>query len=72
MDFYHPMGLEKLKNLRIAKQNQETVFEESRTYYCWSFFQKEQKEQTDYTKDQAIYTRLYKKEVCLSTGEKQI
>lgn len=43
--------------------------EVSGTYYCRSFFPKEQ---TDYTKGQAIYTMLYKEKVCLSTGEKQI
>ena len=146
LDFHHLMGLGKLKDLRIAKQNRETVFNEilkgiitykeitesryigllqnrfeplmsieqlldnsrlvfryntklnqfslieadyllsipheekdiyifiakneaSGTYYCRSFFPKEQ---TDYTKGQAIYTMLYKEKVCLSTGKKQI
>lgn len=146
LDFHHLMGLGKLKDLRIAKQNRETVFneilrgiitykgiaksryigliqnrfepllgieqilddnrlvfryntklnqfslieadyllstshegkdiyifiaknQECGTFYCRSFFPKEQ---TDYTKGQAIYTMLYKEKICLSTGEKQI
>lgn len=146
LDFHHLMGLGKLKDLRIAKQNRETVFNEilsgkitykriaesryigliqnrfeplmnieqlldhnrlvfryntklnqfslieadyllsvphegediyifiaknecSGIYYCRSFFPKEQ---TDYTKGQAIYTMLYKEKICLSTGEIQI
>lgn len=35
-------------------------------YYCRSFFPKEQ---TDYTKGQAVWTMLYKEKTCLSTGE---
>ncbi len=38
----------------------------TRTYFCRSFFPKEQ---MDYTKSQTLYTLLYKEKTYLSTGE---
>lgn len=60
LDFHHLMGLGKLKDLRIAKQNRETVFNDILRGIV------------TYKGITESRYMLYKEKVCLSTGEKQI
>lgn len=67
-DFHHLVGIHKLKDINIARDNRQKVFRGilGGVYFCRSFFPMDKR---DYTKEQMQYTLLKKEKINLQTGE---